>query len=102
MLDFLPLNTSAPSPLLFLVYTIRMEHEQLPPTASIPHQFIEKKTISLVTPPCPFGDSNESNTTEVAIVVSQGDAEIARMSFTYIARELVVHFRFTRLFFFST
>ena len=76
-----------------------MEHEQLPPIASIPHQFIEKKTISLVTPPCPFDDSNESNTTEVAIVVSQGDTEVARMSFTYIARELIIHFRFTHLFF---
>lgn len=76
-----------------------MEHEHLPPTASIPHQFIERKTISLFTPPCPFGDSNESNTTEVAIVVSQGDAEVARMSFTYIARELIVHFGFTHPFF---
>jgi len=44
--------------------------------------FVDTKTISFVTPPCPV-EVNGNQKLEIPIVVIQGNEEIARINFLY-------------------
>lgn len=64
--------------------------------------FVDNKTISLFTPPCPVLLTRENPTISIPIVVTQSDVELARIDFVYQSSGLFRFYLFLCfLFFFS-
>ena len=75
------------TPSSLLAFTVRFEHPLFGSVTLIPLEFVDSKTLSFVSPPCPAPLSAEQPTIEVSIVVVQSDVEIVRVSFLYHSRK---------------
>ena len=70
-------------PSSLLAFTVRFEHLRFGSFTLTPLEFVDSKTLSFVTPPCPVALSTEQPTVEVSIVVVQSDVELVRVIFLY-------------------
>jgi hypothetical protein len=67
----------------FLAFTVRFVHPRIDPTCIVPLDFVDAKTISFYTPPCPVQLTKDNPTVSIPIVVIQSDIEVARVDFVY-------------------
>jgi len=69
--------------LLFLAFEVRFVHPSIGQSSTVNLEFVDAKTMSFNTPPCPVTLTRENPTISIPIVVTQGDTEIARVDFIY-------------------
>jgi hypothetical protein len=67
---------------LCLEYQVRFDHPSMTQIDQIRKESVDRKTISITTPPCPIPTTG-NQTIEIPIVVTQSGEEIARVNFTY-------------------
>jgi hypothetical protein len=68
---------------IFLAFSVRFDHPSMDQRSTVNMVFVDTKTISFYSPPCPVLLTRENPSYSVPIVVTQNNNELARIDFIY-------------------
>ena len=66
-----------------LAFTVRFDHPTVDPRSTLNMVFVDTKTISFYSPPCPIQLTRDNPSCTIPIVVTQNNSELARINFIY-------------------
>lgn len=85
----------------FLAFTVRFDHPSIDSRSTVNMVFVDTKTISFYSPPCPIILTQDNPSCTIPIVVTQNNNELARIDFMY--QSSMFHLmNFNRLYLYSS